>query len=84
WRRQLRGERFLTVRAEWFRDADGFATGLKQTVKEVTFTYELPVVWLRGTFVRLELRHDFSDAAVFSSGREKHQTTFIFGLFQAF
>ena len=84
WRRQLRGERFLTVRAEWFRDADGFATGLKQTVKEVTFTYELPVVWLRGTFVRLELRHDFSDAAVFSSGREKHQTTFIFGLFQTF
>ncbi len=84
WRRQLRGERFLTVRAEWFRDADGFATGLKQTVKEVTFTYELPAVWLRGTFVRLELRHDFSDAAVFSSGREKHQTTFIFGLFQAF
>jgi hypothetical protein len=84
WRRQLRNEQFLTVRAEWFRDANGFATAVRQTVKEVTFTYELPLIWLRGTSLRLELRHDFSNAAIFDNGREKRQTTFIFGLFQTF
>ncbi|MCX7969458.1 MAG: porin, partial [Armatimonadetes bacterium] len=58
WRRQIRDGHFLTLRAEWFRDPDGFATGTSQTVKELTLTYKLPVSGLRGTSIWLELRQD--------------------------
>lgn len=84
WRRQLRDGHFLTLRAEWFRDADGFATGTAQTVKELTLTYEFPAFLLRGTIMRLELRHDWSNAPVFDAGARKSQTTFLVGIVQRF
>lgn len=84
WRRQLKDGHFLTLRAEWFRDANGFATGTTQTVKELTLTYELPAFWLRSAFLRLEIRHDWSDAAVFDGGAKRRQTTFAVGIVQPF
>ncbi len=84
WRRQIRDGHFLTLRAEWFRDADGFATETAQTVKEVTMTYELPAFMLRGALIRLELRHDWSNATVFDSGTRKSQTVFLIGIVQQF
>ncbi len=80
WRRQLRNGHFLTLRTEWFRDADGFATGAMQTLKEVTLTYELPVSWLQDALLRLEFRHDWSDQAIFDSGTKRRQSVFVVGL----
>ncbi len=84
WRRQLRESHFLTVRAEVFRDADSFATGTTQTLREVTLTYELPAFWQRGAFLRLEVRHDWSNAAVFDAGTKRRQTVLVVGLVQPF
>ncbi len=84
WRRQLNANHALTLRAEIFRDADGFATGAVQTAKEITLTYEVPALWQRGALLRLEVRHDFSDAAVFDGGTKRQQTLFIVGLLQPF
>jgi len=84
WRRQVQEGHFLSVRAEWFRDADGFATGTRQTVKEVTLTYELPAFLLRGALMRLELRHDWSNKPVFDLGSKRRQTTFVIGVVQQF
>ncbi|MCS7266240.1 MAG: porin, partial [Armatimonadetes bacterium] len=84
WRRQIRDSHFLTLRAEWLRDADGFATGSIQDVKELTLTYELPAFMLRGALLRLELRHDWSNASVFDAGTKRNQTTFVIGIVQQF
>ncbi|MFA0774291.1 MAG: hypothetical protein KEFWMYNX_002329, partial [Candidatus Fervidibacter sp.] len=84
WRRQLNARQALTVRAEIFRDANGFGTGTAQTAKEITLTYEVPALWQRGTLLRLEVRHDFSGAAVFDAGTKKRQTVFIIGIVQPF
>ncbi len=84
WRRQFKDGHFLTLRAEVFRDADGFTTGTKQTVKEVTLTYELPAFWLRSAFLLLEIRHDWSDAFAFDAGTKRRQTTFIAGIVLTF
>jgi hypothetical protein len=84
WRRQLNARHALTVRAEIFRDANGFATGTVQTAKEITLTYEMPFFWQRSALLRLEVRHDFSNAAVFDAGTKKRQTVFIVGIVQPF
>ncbi len=84
WRRQLREKHFLTLRGEWFCDADGFATGVRQTVKELTLTYELPMQAFPNALVRLEARHDFSTAAVFDSGAKKRQTILLIGIVRTF
>jgi hypothetical protein len=72
------------MRAEIFRDANGFATGTVQTAKEITLTCETPFFWQRSVLLRLELRHDFSNAAVFDAGTKKRQTVFIVGIVQPF
>jgi len=84
WRRQLNANHALTLRAEIFRDANGFATGTAQTAMEITLTYEMPALWQRSALLRLEVRHDFSDAAVFDGGTKRRQTLFIVGLLQPF
>ncbi len=84
WRRQLNARHALTVRVEIFRDANGFATGTVQTAKEITLTYEMPFFWQRSALLRLEVRHDWSGAAVFDAGTKKQQTVFIVGIVQSF
>lgn len=84
WRQQLREKHFLTLRGEWFCDADGFATGVRQTVKELTLTYELPMQAFPNALVRLEARHDVSTAAVFDSGAKKRQTILLVGIVRTF
>jgi hypothetical protein len=65
------------LRGEVFDDTDGARTGVVQTLKELTLT---PEFRLRPTFiVRGEVRHDWSDAAVFETrtgGTASGQTTF--------
>jgi hypothetical protein len=71
----------VAARTEFFNDANGFATGTKQTLKEGTITGE-------GKFTdhfvgRLEFRHDSSDHAFFDRGTGtpgKGQNTLTLGL----
>jgi hypothetical protein len=67
-------------RAEWFDDYDGFSTGTRQSMEEITLTGEYkPASWL---ITRLEFRNDWSDQPVFQrgSGTAKSQPTILFGL----
>ena len=56
----------FTPRLEWFKDRDGFSTGVAQEVKEVTLTGEYKM--LEGLFGRLEYRRDWSDQPFFQRG----------------
>lgn len=54
----------VAVRGEWFKDTDGFATGLNQSLAEVTVTGE---VKLGGSLLtRLEYRRDWSNKNTFN------------------
>ena len=75
----------FTPRFEFFNDADGFATGQAQKLKELTGTLELKAAdnlqW------RLEFRRDWSDQDVFvnSKGDAKgYQSSVGFGLLYSF
>lgn len=76
----------LAPRLEWFRDADGFATGLAQHLKEATLTAE----WKLGQAVwtRLEYRRDWSDRPFFDRGGDagvaRSQQTLLAGLIFCF
>ncbi|MDA8422684.1 MAG: porin [Nitrospiraceae bacterium] len=67
----------LSVRAESFDDADGFRTGIKQTLTEVTVTPELRLAG--GLILRPEYRHDSSDKRSFDNGTKKSQDTLALG-----
>jgi hypothetical protein len=54
-------------RIEFLQDKEGFATGLAQTVKEGTVTYEHKA-WKSRFLGRLEYRHDWSDQPFFHKG----------------
>jgi Putative beta-barrel porin-2, OmpL-like. bbp2 len=56
----------FSPRAEWFHDADGFETGTRQTLHEVTLTGEYKMV--EGLLARLEYRRDDSDTPFFCRG----------------
>ena len=56
----------LAPRLEWFNDADGFATGTAQKLKEVTMTAE--VKFKEGILGRLEYRRDWSNVPFFDRG----------------
>jgi hypothetical protein len=67
-------------RAEWFDDYDGFSTGTKQSMQEVTLTGEYKIApWLVS---RVEFRNDWSDKSVFEkgSGTAKSQPTILLGI----
>jgi hypothetical protein len=53
----------FSPRYEWFVDDDGFATGLSQTLQEVTLTGEYKATG--GLITRFEFRTDFSDEDYF-------------------
>jgi hypothetical protein len=75
----------LIPRFEWFDDADGFATGTVQKVKEFTITTEQK---LGGKLLtRIEYRRDFSDQPFFTSktgSPKKSQDNITVGLIYAF
>jgi len=60
---QLTAATALTGRIEVFNDRQGYATGVAQTVKEFTGTYEYK--WKLGLLSRAEFRHDWSDTPFF-------------------
>jgi hypothetical protein len=67
-------------RIEWFNDADGFSTGVKQKLKEVTLTGEFRMK--EGFFTRLEYRRDWSDVPFFErgvGGLHRNQDTLLLG-----
>lgn len=68
----------IATRAEFFRDADGFRTGVGQRLWEATIT---PTFWLTPKMLtRLEFRTDHSDQKFFLDGGKwvQHQET-VFG-----
>ena len=71
----------VAARTEFFNDANGFSTGVKQTLKEGTATGEAK---LNDHLVgRLEFRHDSSDHAFFDRGKlapYKSQNTLTLGI----
>ncbi|HEU4388446.1 MAG TPA: porin, partial [Blastocatellia bacterium] len=75
----------VSPRFEWYDDADGFTTGLKQEVKDFTFTTEQKIH--KGVISRFEYRRDFSDEPFFLKRGDqlvKAQSTFTFGIIYAF
>jgi hypothetical protein len=60
-------------RLEWFKDRDGFSTGLAQDLKEVTLTGEYKMV--EGLLARLEYRRDWSNQPFFHRGSVVNGTT---------
>jgi len=78
---QMNDKNAITPRIEWFKDRDGFSTGVAQTIKEFTFTYEHRL--MQGLFTRIEYRRDWSDQPYFergSTGSSDHQDTFALGV----
>ena len=55
-------------RIEFFKDAQGYSTGLAQNVKEFTGTYEYKLKF--GLLTRVEYRHDWSDKPSFHKGSD--------------
>ena len=75
----------FSPRYELFTDSDGFATGLDQTVQEITLTgeYKAPA----GLLARIEFRTDFSDEEYFTKDDgdfTKTQPTLTFSLVYSF
>lgn len=73
------------ARIEVFHDADGYATGTKQNVKEFTVTGEYH--WPIGLLGRAEYRHDWSDTPFFHKGATSivdSQSTFTVGVVAIF
>jgi hypothetical protein len=83
---QLSNRFALSPRIEYFNDADGFSTGSRQRLREVTVTGECKVV--DGFLARLEYRHDGSNINFFDHGNDrasvKGQTTVTLGLIAYF
>jgi hypothetical protein len=73
-----------TQRYEWFVDDDGFATGLSQTLQEVTLTGEYKASG--GLITRFEFRTDFSDEDYFikDDGLKSSQPTASVSFIYAF
>lgn len=62
----------LAARGEWYRDEDGFTTGVSQTLLEGTLTLEAS--YQENLIARLEYRHDQSTDHVFA-----HEQTLVRG-----
>jgi len=76
----------IAPRLEWFNDADGFATGSVQRLKEFTLTGEYKM--RQGFLTRLEYRRDWSDRPFFERGAVpgvfKNQDTILLGFVACF
>ncbi len=74
----------LTPRVEWFEDAQGFATGTAQTLREITLTSEHALVG--GLSARIEYRRDWSNRDFFAYRTDqlrRQQHTMLFGFVYA-
>jgi hypothetical protein len=73
-------------RYEWYKDRDGYTTGLSQTVQEFTLTAE--VKHKDGVLMRIEYRGDYSDNPFFIKQADtalvKTQNTLSIGFVYAF
>jgi hypothetical protein len=73
-----------TIRGEYLSDPDGFVTGTRQGVAELTATIELRLKTRKPLWVaRVEARHDQSNARVFDGAAPaslSHQDTITLGL----
>ncbi|MBV8812461.1 MAG: porin [Acidobacteriaceae bacterium] len=76
----------LSPRFEYYDDATGFTTGVKQKLHEITITGEYKM--LDGLLARLEFRHDGSNVPYFDHGLQngvsQTQTTATVGLIAFF
>jgi len=74
----------LTLRAETFKDRDGFRTGTPQRLEEITLTPEAKIG--KHLVLRGEIRHDSSDGKVFLDRDEPKdgQTTLAFNAIYLF
>ena len=80
-RGQVSAKSALAARYEYFKDYNGFQTGVSQNLNEFTATYEYK--WVEGLLTRIEYRGDFSNEAFFakdgnpsgSTGAVKNQQT---------
>jgi len=63
---------YAAIRAEWFEDQDGARTGTAQELWEITLTGAYLIA--EGMWVRVEYRHDSSDADVFADGASVSDT----------
>ncbi len=80
-RQQVAPKAAVAVRAEYLRDDNGLFSGVAQSLKEVTATYEYKVA--EGFVMRAEWRRDFSNVPFFLTSDagvlEPAQTTATFG-----
>jgi hypothetical protein len=69
------GKAAITPRIEWFKDRDGYETGICDptatkhcgpSLKEFTLTYEYR--WVEGLLSRIEYRHDWADQRIYQRG----------------
>lgn len=83
-RHALNDRNAVVLRAEWFDDRDGFATGVEQTLKEITLTYEIKGPG--GLLTHAEARYDWSNERVFDErgGTSKNQPTLLLGAVYSF
>jgi hypothetical protein len=77
----------FAVRGEIYDDANGFTTGINQTLKEITFTYEYK--FANSLITRIEYRRDWSDSSnSFEDGSgilsKNSQNTILIGSIYAF
>jgi hypothetical protein len=63
---------YAALRAEWFEDEDGARTGAAQELWEITLTGAYMIA--EGMWVKLEYRHDDSDADAFQDGASASDT----------
>jgi hypothetical protein len=88
---QMNDHNALTPRYEWFKDRDGFETGMFcvagkecDALQEFTLTYEYK--WTQGLLARFEYRHDWTgqkQPIIFqrgSTGASDHQDTLTIGV----
>ena len=88
---QMNDHNAITPRYEWFKDRDGFSTGMVCTagkecdaLQEFTLTYEHK--WTQGLLARVEYRRDWTNLkqpVLFqrgSTGASDHQDTFALGI----
>jgi hypothetical protein len=76
----------FSPRVEWYSDKNGFTTGTRQTLHEVTLTGEYK--FFDGLLARAEFRHDGSDVPFFQRGadlaKSRAQSTVTIGLIAYF
>jgi len=84
-RGQMTANSALAFRYEYFNDNQGFSTGSRQKLNEVTATYEYK--WPAGLLMRAEYRRDWSNIAYFDKGdtnNVKAQSTATIGFIAFF